>query len=137
MTARRAVVVGSDGEFQQLQSGDTLTGPLTRLTGGLPAKPAASLIVPIGIAPVAFTVSATNSAAQARTAATGSLTVTLKKRTTGGTETTVGTFAWSASGTLATVSISAGSIGAGDMLLLDFGATPDATLADFAFLVSE
>lgn len=136
MTIRKPLVQVA-GAMKELPSGDLTDSAPIAITGGIPGKPTASLVVPIGKARRAFTVAAANCSAQARTAATASLVVTLKKRTTAGTETTVGTFTWATSGTLATVSISAGSIGAGDMLLLDCGTTPDTTLADLAFLVSE
>lgn len=108
-----------------------------RLTGSLAGKPTNSFVQPLGIAPRAFSVTQANCSGIARAAATASTVVTLKKRTTGGTETTVGTWTWSAAGTLATVSISAASIAAGDQLFVAYPSTADATLADIAFLVSE
>jgi hypothetical protein len=130
-TAGNGMVVTYD------DAGNALTlRPKVRLTGGFVAKPAASQKTPIGIAPAAFTVTQANCAAFAITAATASYVITIKKRSTGGTDTTVGTLTWAAAGTVATVSISAGSISAGDMLFLECPAA-DATIENIAVLVSE
>jgi hypothetical protein len=89
----------------------------------------------IGRSPVAFTVSGTNTNAEAYTAATASTVYTLKKRS-GGSTTTIGTFTFAASGTVATTSISAGAVLAGDFLFIDGPATADTTLADIGFVVA-
>jgi hypothetical protein len=108
-----------------------------RITGGVTDKPADGQRLVLGKSPRAFTVTQANCSGQAKTAAAASAAFTLKKRTTGGTETTIGTFTFAASGSLATVSITAGAVGAGDMLFIEGPATADGTLADIAFLVSE
>ena len=108
-----------------------------RLAGGIPGIVTATTLIPIGVAPYAFNVSATNTVFFAITAATGSYTLTLKKRTQGGAVTTIGTLVWSAAGTVATTSISSAAVGAGDMLYLDPGGSVDATLAGIGGIVSE
>ncbi|WP_454737585.1 hypothetical protein [Cupriavidus necator] len=70
--------------------------------------------------------------AKARAAATGSSTFTLAKNGSN-----IGTLAWSAAGTVATLSItSSTSIAAGDVLSLTAPATANATLADIAFTLA-
>ncbi len=85
-------------------------------------------------APYAFTVSQTNSSAVALVAATGSTVYTIKKGTVA-SPTTIGTFTFAASGTAATVSISAGSVSSGDVVWIEAPATADTTLADITFTV--
>lgn len=70
--------------------------------------------------------------AKSGAAATGSSTFTLAKNGT-----SIGTLAWSAAGTVATLSItSSTSVAAGDVLTLTAPATADATLADIAFTLA-
>lgn len=69
---------------------------------------------------------------KAGVAATGSATFTLAKNGT-----SIGTFVWAASGTVATLSItSTTSIAAGDVLSLTAPSSADATLANIAFTLS-
>jgi hypothetical protein len=79
-----------------------------------------------------FTISQTNSSAKALTGATSSTVFTIKRGPVA-SQTTVGTFTFAPSATTATVSITAGSITAGDILSIYAPVTPDATLADIAF----
>lgn len=85
-------------------------------------------------APYDFTVSQSNSSGVALVAATASTVYTLKKGTVA-SSTTIGTFTFGIGGTVATVSISAGAINAGDTVWMEGPATADATLADIAFLI--
>lgn len=95
------------------------------------------------VVPVAVTVptSCTNSAMQSyptatggsAATATGSLTFTFVDLTT---STTLCSFAVSASGTTATVSGAGGTVAAGDSVAWVGAATPDATFANFAIVVS-
>lgn len=89
-----------------------------------------------GQSPYAFTATAARCSAEASIAATASTVYTLKKRTGGTTVTTVGTFTFAASATTATVSITAGSISAGDFVFIDGPATADATLQDIGIFIS-
>lgn len=111
--------------------------PIIRLTGGLSGKPTTSFRQVLGKAPRAFTILAASCSGQADIAATASTVATLKKITTAGVTSTVGTWTWNAAGTLATVAISAGAIASGDMLVIDWPATADTTLANIAVLVGE
>jgi hypothetical protein len=94
-------------------------------------KPSASEKVGGGVAPYAFTAVEANCSARASVAATATTVFTIKENGT----ITVGTFTFAASATLATVSITAGSISVGDIITIEAPATPDGTLADIAFLI--
>lgn len=99
-----------------------------------PGVPGSSQLVMRWQAPRAVTVpsGATNSQASAGTAATGSTTFTIKKNGT-----SVGTIAWSASGTAGTFTVSSTvSLAAGDVLTITGPATADATLADIAITLA-
>ncbi len=85
-------------------------------------------------APYAFTALQANCSAKALVAATATAVFTIKKGTVA-SPTTVGTFSFAASGTVATVSITAGSIAAGDIVWIEPPGSPDATLADISFAV--
>lgn len=99
-----------------------------------PGVPGSSQLVMRWQAPRAVTIpsGATNSQASAGTAATGSTTFTIKKNGT-----SVGTIAWSASGTAGTFTVSSTvSLAAGDVLTITGPATADATLADIAITLA-
>ena len=92
-----------------------------------PGRPASSGIVRVVLPrAVTFPTGLTNSQCKAKTAATASTTVTLKKNTT-----SIGTAVWAASGTSCTFTFSgAVSFAAGDILEFAFPGTADSTLAD-------
>lgn len=91
-------------------------------------KPSASEVIGGSVAPYAFTATTGNSAAKASVAATASTVITIKVNGS----TTVGTATFAASGTTATMSITSGSISAGDLVTFHAPASADATLANIA-----
>jgi hypothetical protein len=85
-------------------------------------------------APYAFTITQANCAGVALVAATASTTFTLKKGTVA-SPTTLGTFVFAISGTLATVSITSSSVSSGDTVWIEAPSTVDSTISDIVFLV--
>lgn len=94
--------------------------------------PGANEVIGGGIAPYAFTISQAKSACKALVAATGSATITIKNN---GTQ--IGSFAFAAGATTATVTIASATVAEGDQITFHAPATVDATLADIDGLVRE
>ena len=71
---------------------------------------------------------------RSQTAATGSTAFSLKKDTSGGTVTTIGTITFAASARVGTISFtSAITFSAGDSLIMEAPSSQDATLANIGF----
>jgi hypothetical protein len=97
--------------------------------------PGADAIVLSHLVTEALTLPATltGSIFRARVAATASAVATIRRTTSGGTATTLGTLTWAAAGTVPTVSFASDvALAAGDWLEIVAPATADATLADIA-----
>jgi hypothetical protein len=95
-------------------------------------KPSNSEVLGGAQAETTITLSSTNSFVKARTAATGSVTLLIKKN---GTQ--VGSAAFSAAGTTATVSFTDTALASGDYLSIENAASGDATLADIYGRITE
>lgn len=106
------------------------------LSGFCSGKPDANERIIGAVAPYDFNTLQANCSAKALVAASASCVFTIKKGTVDA-PTTIGTFTFAASGTVATVSITAGSIAANDLVWIEAPSTQDATLADISFLIRE
>jgi hypothetical protein len=97
----------------------------------MPSTPNAAAIVQVNFPrAVQFPASLTGSVCKAKTAATASTTVTLKK-ISGGSTTNIGTAVWAAAATSCTFTFSSSvSFAAGDIVEFSFPAPADATLAN-------
>lgn len=98
-------------------------------------KPAGSSILLSHLVTEAATLPAglTGSHFRARDAATGDAEATIRRTTSGGSASTLGTLTWAAAGTVPTVSFASDvSLSVGDWLEIVAPATADATLADIA-----
>lgn len=118
------------------RAGDSAYMTAYDIASFMPGAPANSAIIRIAL-PRAVTLPAglPNAQCTAKTAATGTTTVTLNK-VSGGATTAIGTLVWSASGTACAVTFSAAvSFAAGDIVEEAFPASADATLADIAITV--
>lgn len=129
------VAVASSGSASDLTTGTLPAArlPVQGFNLGVTGKGTNGARYPV-TAPYAFTATTGNSSAKALVAATASTVYTIKKGTIA-SPTTVGTFTFAAAGTIATPSITAGSIAAGDTVWIEGPATADVTLADITFLV--
>jgi hypothetical protein len=127
--------VATSGSASDLSTGTLASArlPVQGVVIGVSGTSKASARYPTQ-APYAFTAVQGNCSAKALVAATSSTTYTIKKGTVA-SPTTIGTFVFAAGGTTATVTITAGSISAGDVIWIEAPGTADATLADITFLV--
>jgi hypothetical protein len=104
-------------------------------TGGIDGVMADNEVFMLGYAPTAITLTQANCIARAITAPTGGTTITIRKQTGANAPTTVGTITWTGGNAAATVTISAASILANDMVWLAGPATADTTLANIAYMI--